>query len=176
LHNQLAHIATGPQYTAVFPTHRQIDKQKRGCIGIIGRRQLRISRAPKEAIQLADWILEAGDQLPVDFVCDVYPKWLAPVREDPSWEIGHCTGPVPFAIVIRDFFLSLKPFFVSVSSRAVLSGRALHIASKPGQDAEFKNTDFLLRTWLNAYCVRLSHFLVWLGSHYTLTGGSLCEP
>jgi hypothetical protein len=57
----------------------------------------------------------------------------------------------------------------------VLSGRALHIASKPGQDAEFKNTDFLLRTWLNAYCVRLSHFLVWLGSHYTLTGGSLAN-
>jgi hypothetical protein len=68
---------------------------------------------------------------------------------------------VPFAIVIRDFLFSpFDSFVVSVSIREVLSGRALHIASKSGQDAEFKNTEFLLRAWLNAFllCQTISLF------------------
>jgi hypothetical protein len=37
----------------------------------------------------------------------------------------------------------------SAFPREALSGRALRIPFQPGQDAEFKNGSFLLRTWLN---------------------------
>jgi hypothetical protein len=50
--------------------------------------------------------------------------------------------------------------------------------SSQGQDAEFKNGSFLLRTWLNplfSYCVRLFRFLFffWLGS---LSQPGLLQP
>jgi hypothetical protein len=152
----LVNIAIRPSNrcrAVAFSTYRQIAHQKkRGSIGLIGRihRESAWFRK-KKGKNLRTPTFEAGDHLRY-FVCDVYPKWLASGLEDPSWEIGRCTGPVPFAIVIGDFSFILTSFRVSVSSRELLSGRALRIASKPGQDAaEFKNGEFLLRTWLNDY-------------------------
>jgi hypothetical protein len=73
------------------------------------------------------------------------------------------------------FFFPLLPRLVPVRrSPAGLS--AFHFSQ--GQDAEFKNGSFLLRTWLNplfSYCVRLFRFLFffWLGS---LSQPGLLQP
>ncbi|KAJ5618940.1 hypothetical protein N7510_002924 [Penicillium lagena] len=92
----------GPSFLreTASPTHRQINEQKRGKTGTIKQG----TSSPETAETVWTISLVPGDRQPLSTVRVTSCWWLASGLKGSSWQIDRCTGPVPFAIVIRGFF------------------------------------------------------------------------